>query len=193
METNMKIFYSSKLNNPYDSWQTFVHVMNTHLGIPADTEVLRTSGGKPFFMRYPDIHFSVSHTKNHWLCIFCDVPVGIDAELCSRKIHNSEKILDRFFSENERRSIKDSTDPGYEMISVWTQKEACLKMKGQGVFKDMKYLDVKAPEAKEVYLQTVTDTADGEDSLIITVCTAGETGYTDLEIINIDKEISDVR
>ena len=193
METKMKIFYSSKLNNPLDSWQTFVHVITAHMGFPADTEVLRTSGGKPFFMRYPDIHFSVSHTKNHWLCVFSDVPVGIDAELCSRRIHNKEKILERFFSENERCAVAESADPGYEMLSVWTQKEAYLKMKGQGVFKDMKYLDVKTSEAREVYLQTVTDAADGDDRLVITVCMAEDYGYTDLEIVNIDGEISDVR
>ncbi len=193
---NMKIFYSSKLNNTELSWSYFVHVMTRHMGLPADTEVLRTHKGKPFFMRYDDIHFSVTHTKNHWLCVFSESPVGIDAELISRRISNPEKIISRFYSDAEAEAVSASDDQHTEMLSVWTKKESCLKLRGDGVFRDMKHLDVCSTDTDVIFRQTVMDTADADDRLIVTVCIEENDGPKELcfdneemEIINIDGEL----
>ena len=66
----MKIFYSPKLESVYDSWSFFEMVMTEEIGLPKDTLVLRDKSGKPFLADYPDMYFSVTHTQNHWLCVF---------------------------------------------------------------------------------------------------------------------------
>ena len=39
-----------------------------------------TAQGKPFLLARPDIHFSISHTKNAILVAISDAPIGVDIE-----------------------------------------------------------------------------------------------------------------
>lgn len=179
----MKIFYSSKLENVYESWDHFVRVMTEEMGLPEDTLVLRDQNRKPFFPDHPDLHFSITHTKNHWLCVFADTPVGIDAELGSRKIANREKITERFFSPAEQTKIKESDRPESEFISLWTKKEACLKVNGLGVLKDMNSIDTESPDFDMHVKQMIMLIDNEKDQLMISVCSKEDAGDIDIKVL----------
>lgn len=180
----MKVVYSSKLKTVHDSWPFFVRAMKEELDLPSDTLVLRNQNGKPFFPDHPDIHFSVTHTKNHWLCVFADNPVGIDAELSSRKITNGEKIMERFFSPGERAAVTENTTQKTELISIWTKKEAYLKVKGLGVLKDMNKVDTASPDFDMHIKQITIPIADENDKLIISVYSQTDPGEIEIRIMD---------
>ena len=179
----MKIFYSAKLESVYDSWEFFKRVMTEEMGLPEDTLVLRNQTGKPFFADLPDMHFSVTHTQNHWLCVFADIPVGIDAELRSRRITNGARIAERFLSPAEQEIIRKSTTQKSELISIWTKKEACLKVNGLGVLKDMKNIDTESPDFDMHIKQLLMSIDDGTDTLIISVCSQDDAGEIEFKVI----------
>lgn len=86
-----------------------------------------TERGKPFFVG-SDLHFSISHTKNHAFCALSERPVGIDAEEMDRdiKLNLAEKIL----SPAEKLRF-DSTRQ--TLLKFWVLKEAAAKHSGQGL------------------------------------------------------------
>lgn len=85
-------------------------------------EIKKTSRGKPYFPGMPDIHFSLSHTKTHVLCVISDCPVGCDIE-SPREI--SERALG-FFCSAEELSLFDPLD-------LWVLKESYIKLFGQTI------------------------------------------------------------
>ena len=59
-----------------------------------------TAQGKPFLLARPDIHFSISHTKNAILVAISDAPIGVDIEafrspsaaLIARTMNDTEQV-----------------------------------------------------------------------------------------------------
>lgn len=107
-------------------------------------EIIRTSKGKPLIENMSKIQFSISHTKNLFLCGVQDSNLGIDVEdiLLKESLYlNNGKginfperylaIARRFFSSEENEYIK--TNGFTSFFQIWVRKEAYIKAKGTGI------------------------------------------------------------
>jgi len=85
----------------------------------AAPRIAKTPAGKPYFTERPEIHFSLSHTKTHVLCVVSSVPVGADIE-SPRQI--------------SRRAISYFSSPGeqslFDPLDLWVLKESYIKLRG---------------------------------------------------------------
>lgn len=89
-----------------------------------------TEDGKPFLPSRPDIHFSISHTKNAILVALSNSPIGADIEQIR---HPSEALLGKTMNESEQQQIWQAADSDAEFTAFWTRKEAVLKLRGTGI------------------------------------------------------------
>ena len=86
--------------------------------------------GKPFIVGHPDIHFNLSHCREAVACIVSDRPVGIDVE----SIREYSDSLARYtMNDEELAQINAARSPAVAFTRLWTQKEALLKMSGEGI------------------------------------------------------------
>ena len=73
-----------------------------------------------------EIHFSLSHSGDHSVCVLADSPVGIDIE---KSGDNKEDIASRFFHKEDLKYINDSES----FFRIWTLKESYIKAVGLGM------------------------------------------------------------
>ena len=96
-----------------------------------DLTVSRTDNSKPYF-KSSALQFSLSHSGRLSVAALCERPVGIDVELLD-KSRNNEKLIGRFFSEEEKEILYSSADSSLSFYSIWTKKEALTKISGDGL------------------------------------------------------------
>ena len=91
--------------------------------------ICKTELGKPYFAD-SNLHFSISHTKNHAFCAISRKNIGIDAEEMNRCIdlHLAEKIL----SPPEKYRFDNAADKPAALLRLWVLKEAYAKLTGRG-------------------------------------------------------------
>ena len=104
-------------------------------GIQENPILAFTADGKPFIENRPDIHFNLSHSKTVALCAISEQPVGADVEVL-RPV--SAQLIDYTMNEEERAWIQNSRNPDEAFMTLWTRKEAVLKLTGEGIRKDLK-------------------------------------------------------
>lgn len=91
--------------------------------------------GKPSIVGHHDIHFSLSHCRQAVACVVSDHPVGIDIET----VRAFREPLARYaMNDQELALIVSSSRPDVAFIRLWTQKEARLKMTGEGISNHLK-------------------------------------------------------
>jgi len=90
--------------------------------------------GKPFLKARPDIHFSISHTKNAILVAISDKPIGVDVE---RFRHPSDGLLEKTMNADEQAMIAAASSQDAMFTALWTKKEAVLKLRGTGIVDDL--------------------------------------------------------
>lgn len=95
-----------------------------------------TQNGKPYLEELSQLYFNISHTKNIITCVISDREVGVDVEHV-REI--KETTINRVFSEKERQMAENSVE-GY--VQLWTMKEACAKLTGEGIADIMEGLEI---------------------------------------------------
>ncbi len=83
-------------------------------------------------------YVSISHSKDILLLAWSTNKIGIDLEDSRRKI-NPLKIAKRFFLPSENNIIiqKNSNDQKDFVLKLFTIKEACVKLEGKGLAKNM--------------------------------------------------------
>ena len=97
-----------------------------------------TAQGKPFLLARPDIHFSISHTKNAILVAISDAPIGVDIEAFRSP---SAALIARTMNATEQAAIlQPSGTPEALFSAIWTRKEAVLKLRGTGIEGDLKHV-----------------------------------------------------
>lgn len=106
--------------------------------------------GKPFLPDHPDIHFSFSHSGSVALCAIDRVPVGADVEV-PRKI--TPELTTYTMNDEEVSRITASEDPQMAFLSLWTKKEAVLKLTGEGIRNNMKNV---LTDSDKYLIETVT-------------------------------------
>ncbi len=90
--------------------------------------------GKPFIPNRPDIQFSISHTKNAIAVAISRYPIGLDIEQIRPQ---SEALIKKTMNAAEQKQIADSQSPDVTFTSLWTQKEAVLKLRGTGIVDEL--------------------------------------------------------
>lgn len=78
-----------------------------------------------------DLHFSVSHTRNWWLCAVYDQPIGVDIEERGRVI--SSAAAEKVFTPEEREWLSQVGFTSDHMLDLWVRKEAYVKYLGTGI------------------------------------------------------------
>ena len=103
-----------------------------------------TEKGKPFLLARPDIHFSISHTKNAILVAIADAPIGVDIEAFRSP---SAALIARTMNATEQAAIatadgwniqRTNGTPQASFTAIWTRKEAVLKLRGTGIEGDLR-------------------------------------------------------
>ena len=93
-------------------------------------QIAVASRGKPYFPGN-DVHFSITHTREHAFCILSPVPVGIDAEEMDRPARLT--LADKVLSAQERAAYDRSEDKAQAFLKLWVLKEAAAKCSGEGL------------------------------------------------------------
>ena len=99
-----------------------------------DMEMGHNEHGKPFLLYHPDVHFNLSHCKNGIAVVVDHAPVGIDIESLR---HIDDALIRYTMNTEELEAIKASENPLAAFTSLWTQKEAVLKLRGTGISTDL--------------------------------------------------------
>ena len=126
-----------------------------------------TAQGKPFLLARPDIHFSISHTKNAILVAISDAPIGVDIEafrspsaaLIARTMNATEQAAIATAAASAATPSGQLEPPGTSgtreahleqpqasgtpealFSAIWTRKEAVLKLRGTGIEGDLKHV-----------------------------------------------------
>ena len=127
-----------------------------------------TEKGKPFLLDRPDIHFSISHTKNAILLAISDAPIGVDIEafrspsaaLIARTMNATEQAAIAATAASAASAASAATleplgtrisasgtpsglleppgTPEALFSAIWTRKEAVLKLRGTGIEGDLR-------------------------------------------------------
>lgn len=138
-----------------------------------DYDILKTENGKPYIIKQPDFHFSISHTENAVAVAFSKEPIGVDTE----KIRSVNlKVADRFFTEEEQEYINSDVSLSCRrFFKIWTKKEAIIKKSG------LKLKDIKT--AKTEHITTFL-----KDGYVISVCTekAEKIEFIDFDTENLE-------
>ena len=120
--------------------------------------------GKPSLRNHPEVCFNISHCSHAVACIVDTVPVGIDIE-CRGRYKRSLAAYCMSSSEvewiTEHGDDAANTESDLRFTTLWTKKEALLKLIGTGICDDVKtvleeYHDkvIFTTEVKESYVCT---------------------------------------
>lgn len=118
--------------------------LRENCGLNSMPEFAYEEHGKPILKDFPHIHFSLSHCKTAVLCVIDDHPVGADVEYIRSF---TPGLLSYTMNQAECEEIMASAHPELTFTSLWTRKEALLKLTGAGVGSQMH--DVLLPEHLE--------------------------------------------
>lgn len=118
-------------------------------------EIATAENGKPYFdfgtgEKEAPIYFNVSHSGEYVICAVADREVGADIQRATRV---RESLMRRFFSVEERKRVEDCGEN--EMLrercfaSLWTEKEAAVKLSGRGIGQLLEKVIENVTEAPE--------------------------------------------
>lgn len=102
-----------------------------------NSKIDKNEHGKPYLIRYPEVHFNLSHSKNGIAVVVDFSPVGIDIE-SFRKSNLS--LLQKTMNPAESAWIRASSDPVEAFTQYWTKKEAVVKLRGTGLIDDLHHI-----------------------------------------------------
>lgn len=117
------------------AYQLLKQALKEEYGITENPVFEYNEHGKPSIVGHPEIFFNLSHCKEAAVCAISDQPVGIDVE----SIREFKESLMRYtMNDDETEQITQSAQPDASFISLWTMKEATLKLLGTGISSDLK-------------------------------------------------------
>lgn len=116
--------------------------LNERMGISQSPVFSYEEGGKPWLTDYPGIFFNLSHCLGAAVCALSSVPVGVDIEAV-REVKQS--LITYCMNEDECAIINSHDKPNRFFLKLWTQKEAILKLTGEGIRSALKTVIVTHP------------------------------------------------
>ena len=107
-----------------------------------ELEVSIMDRGKPFFTFHPEVHFSISHTNDLWVCAISSDQIGCDVQYHKtagrRNTETLYKIAQRYFSPEETLAVQKADNTEKIFYDIWSRKEASVKLTGEGISKGFK-------------------------------------------------------
>lgn len=94
--------------------------------------------GKPFF-KGNNVFFNFSNTKDTIILVVSDSEIGVDLEFnrsCKKNIYN------KVFCKEEITFLENSVNENKDFITLWTKKEAVVKLFGGGISMGMNKFSV---------------------------------------------------
>ena len=89
--------------------------------------------GKPYFKNHNNLYFNGTHSSDLFAVIMSDeADVGIDAEKIIDRDYLS--IAKEYFYESEYKYLESSLKLEIDFFTIWTLKEAYVKMLGKTIF-----------------------------------------------------------
>lgn len=112
--------------------------------------------GKPSLGTGVGLHFNLAHSRGLALvALAAESDIGVDVEAIDRKTE-IDAVAERFFSSSESSALRglgpDRRREGF--FHVWSQKEAYLKGRGEGVVHGLDHFDVVADVSEGAGLLT---------------------------------------
>ncbi len=126
-------------------------------------DVLKGADSAPYFLQYPDLNISITHSYQYCIGMVCPGKIGVDIE---KIFQPREALISRYFSHGEKEilaRIKDPLEHSTQATVYWTRKEAVSKLLRLGM--KMNFREVDTSE-DEVYLPEVNNTV----KLVSCVC-----------------------
>lgn len=120
-----------------------------------DIDIYFGEHGKPYT---EDFCFSISHSRNMVFCAVSDADIGVDAEAV-REIKRRDSY--KLFTPSECEYVNNAEDLSVAFLTVWTKKEAYVKMLG---------LTIKDAAVDTFSVLDCEFTTEYKDGFIITVC-----------------------
>lgn len=125
------------------AWAHVLQLAEQDLRIPKDSiTVKKEAHGKPYFDGYREWQFNISHTSGMIAIAMSDKPVGIDIERTQKQ---DLRIAERFFTSSEYNYINDpqtDEEKSIRLLRIWTEKEAYMKLTGEGMSRSLQSFDV---------------------------------------------------
>ena len=126
---------------------------------PKQWTICTDKSGKPFQQQELSLHFNLSHShKMLLLGVSTFGPIGVDVERLDRNIPILQ-LARRFFHPEETKVLESTlgSDLNTRFFSYWTQKEAYLKLTGEGLpgglgSQPLRHLQ----ERNKVYFESIT-------------------------------------
>lgn len=106
-----------------------------------------TAQGKPFLLARPDIHFSISHTKNAILVAISDAPIGVDIEAFRSP---SAALIARTMNATEQAAIAASAAATLEPPAT---REAQMEQYGTFGTREAQMEQPQASGTREAHLE----------------------------------------
>ncbi len=149
--------------------------------------------GKPVLQKYPDCHFSLTHSGDWICCAVGQVPVGIDIQ------HMEPIELDiakNFFSSTEYNNLLSVHKPDRKdyFYDLWTIKESFIKATGKGLMmplnaftvrpcydEDCKMIECDLEKEAHFYKQFLLDSEHK-----MAICTKGKVRILEPRVVSID-------
>lgn len=104
-----------------------------------DPELGFGPAGKPFLRQHPQLHFNLSHSGSLAVCALSDTPVGVDVECIAPM---DAGVVSYCLSAAEQAHLYASPTQERTFCKLWTRKESCLKLLGQGLDSPLSRLSV---------------------------------------------------
>jgi 4'-phosphopantetheinyl transferase len=105
------------------------HLYTAWCGLPAgDFTVAKAPGGKPYFLRYPALRFSISHSGEYWGVAFSGQELGLDIQ--SHKERNYMALAKRWYHAKEYAAVEQYGPACF--FDIWSAKESLVKCSGEG-------------------------------------------------------------
>lgn len=140
--SGVRVFVSPFREGAPDSHRLLREALRRYSGAAVEDPLSFGPYGKPFLPRRPDLHFSITHSGDYWMCAVSDAPVGLDLQAvqdCDR-----ERLSRRFFHPDEDACLRrcDYAD----FFALWAAKESYLKYTGRGITDELSAFSVVSPE-----------------------------------------------
>jgi len=135
---------------------TLREILSRYLGVPAgEVPIATTAKGKPYLREGAGrgIHFSLSHTHGVAMAAVARERVGVDIEEMAEDYPHME-VAENFFAREEVEALQAEADPQKRarlFFSYWTRKEALLKATGEGLYEDLRSIDLSGMGATVDY------------------------------------------
>ena len=76
-------------------------------------------------------NFNISHSGGYGVCAISSMPCGVDIQ--EKRAVRSQRMIERTMNAQEQRQILEAEDSTKEFIKLWTYKESCIKLSGEGL------------------------------------------------------------